>query len=85
MLYAVAIWLLIAACRPGVLRIVPVCFQSGSCTSQNMSYLYLVLLYRRHLWVLLVNVCFCCVRFSFVCAEPRDWLGKNVSKMSYFI
>jgi len=24
----------------------------------------------------LVNACFCCVRFSFFHASPRDWLGK---------
>jgi len=30
--------------------------------------------------LLLANVCFCCVKFSFFSAEPRDWLRRTSSK-----
>ena len=36
-------------------------------------------------FTLLVNVCFCCVRFSFFSTKPRGWLAKTSPKMTYFV
>jgi len=42
-------------------------------------------------WHLIVDMtmlkksCFCCVRFNSFSSMPRDWIGKNVSKMTYFV
>jgi len=36
-------------------------------------------------YFVLVFFAFWCVRFSFFGTVPRDWLGKNVSKMTYFV
>jgi len=30
-------------------------------------------------------VCFCCVRFSFFSAMPRDWLGRTSPKWSFCV
>ena len=34
---------------------------------------------------LLVNACFCCVRFSFFHTKPTDWPGENMSEMTFVI
>jgi len=33
-----------------------------------------------NIFVLLVNVCICCVRFSFANTKPRDWLWRTFQK-----
>ena len=38
-----------------------------------------------NVFVLLVNVCFCRVRFTVFSTKTRDWLGRTSSEMTYFM
>jgi len=56
----------------------------GLCLEKNICALF-VFIFCCGIFVFRVNVCFCCVRFSFFIVKPRDYSCKNVSEMTCFV
>jgi len=53
-------------------------FQAGGPKrSPNLALVFMFILCHS---VFLMNVCFCCVTFSFFSTRPRDWLGRTLPK-----
>ena len=63
------------------LKIDLLCFQAGCCKRRlNHALVFMCLFCVAVHFFWLLNACFCCGRFSFFHAKPRDWLGVTSPK-----